>query len=91
MKTVEELNAIKSDLEAVRSKLEGLSDEELVEVSGGWLPLWPIEPSEVSKDELAKLVKFARSAPEELVKLVKLVRSAPEKFILDAEETKVVF
>ena len=35
MKTKEELNAIKEEVEAVRGKLAELSEEELAEVAGG--------------------------------------------------------
>lgn len=35
MKTKEELNAIKNEVEAVRKKLAALTDDELAQVSGG--------------------------------------------------------
>ena len=35
MKTKEELNAIKNEVEAVRNKLNALTDDELAQVSGG--------------------------------------------------------
>ena len=38
MKTVEELNALKEEVETVRRKLHELTDEELAQVSGGVLP-----------------------------------------------------
>ena len=36
MKTPEELNAIKAELEALSKKLRELSEEELKQVTGGW-------------------------------------------------------
>lgn len=38
MKTKEELNAIKEEVEAVSKKLQELSEEELAQVAGGILP-----------------------------------------------------
>ena len=38
MKTAEELNAIKEEVEALNKKLAELTEEELVQVSGGVLP-----------------------------------------------------
>ena len=38
MKTKEELNAIKEEVEAVSKKLAELSEEELEQVSGGGIP-----------------------------------------------------
>ena len=35
MKTVEELNAIKEEVEAMKKKLADLTEEELAQVSGG--------------------------------------------------------
>ena len=42
MKTKEELNALKNEVEALNKKLAELSEEELKQVSGGetW---WPVE------------------------------------------------
>ena len=42
MKTVEELNALKEELEALNKKLAELTDEELAQVSGGVRPV-PLE------------------------------------------------
>ena len=40
MKTKEELNALKKEVEAVNDKLAELTEEELAQVSGGWsMPL----------------------------------------------------
>ena len=39
MKTKEELNKIKQDLESLTTKLNELTDEELKEVSGGFTPI----------------------------------------------------
>ena len=40
MKTQEELNALKEELEALNKKLTELTEEELTQVSGGhWLPV----------------------------------------------------
>ena len=36
MKTAEELNALRSELEELNKKLSELSEEELKEVTGGW-------------------------------------------------------
>ena len=38
MKTVEELNALKEEVETVSRKLAELTEEELAQVSGGVLP-----------------------------------------------------
>ena len=38
MKTKEELNALKEEVEALNKKLAELTDEELAQVSGGVLP-----------------------------------------------------
>lgn len=38
MKTLEELNALKTEFEAVAGKLEGLTDEEMETVTGGRYP-----------------------------------------------------
>ena len=38
MKTKEELNALKEEVETVNKKLAELTDEELAQVSGGGLP-----------------------------------------------------
>ena len=43
MKTPEELNAIKAEVEAVNKNLANLNEEELEQVSGGTEVLWPIE------------------------------------------------
>lgn len=37
MKTAEELNALKEEVENVNRKLHELSEEELAQVSGGWV------------------------------------------------------
>ena len=37
MKTKEELNALKEEVETLNKKLHELTDEELAQVSGGWL------------------------------------------------------
>lgn len=39
MKTKEELNALKKEVEALNEKLRELSDEELSEVAGGFVPI----------------------------------------------------
>ena len=39
MKTKEELNALKEEVEALNKKLAELTEEELVQVSGGVLPV----------------------------------------------------
>ena len=36
MKTKEELNALKEEVEALNKKLAELTEEELTQVSGGW-------------------------------------------------------
>ena len=36
MKTKEELNALKEEVEAVNEKLQELTPEEIAQVSGGW-------------------------------------------------------
>ena len=53
MKTKEELNALKEEVENLNKKLHELTEEELAEVSGGWdvlsvevsLPCPPVRPS----------------------------------------------
>ena len=44
MKTQEELNALKEDVETVKEKLSALTDEELEQVTGGsgYLPYHPV-------------------------------------------------
>ena len=37
MKTQEELNALKEEVEALNAKLSALSEEELAQVSGDWV------------------------------------------------------
>ena len=37
MKTKEELNALKEEVEAVSKKLHELTEEELAQVTGGWV------------------------------------------------------
>ena len=39
MKTKEELNALKEEVETLNKKLAELSEEELVQVSGGLIPI----------------------------------------------------
>ena len=41
MKTKEELNALKEEVETVNKKLAELTEEELAQVSGGFLPVPP--------------------------------------------------
>ena len=43
MKTKEELNALKEEVEALNKKLAELTEEEITQVSGGVLPVnyWP--------------------------------------------------
>ena len=45
MKTKEELNALKEEVETVNKKLHDLTDEELEQVFGGWwfTPFTPVE------------------------------------------------
>ncbi|MDO5445956.1 MAG: hypothetical protein Q4F31_10100 [Eubacteriales bacterium] len=58
MKTKEELNELKEEFEAVVSKLEGLSEEELRHVCGGyWIPSVPYC---TKPEELVEIVKSAR-------------------------------
>ena len=45
-KTQEELNALKEELEALNKKLAELSEEELAQVSGGFIPAIPIGQAE---------------------------------------------
>ena len=44
MKTKEELNALKEEVEALNKKLHELTDEELAQFSGGYKKV-PVEPS----------------------------------------------
>ena len=37
MKTAEELNVLKEEVETLNKKLHELTDEELAQVSGGWV------------------------------------------------------
>lgn len=39
MKTKEELNALKEEVETLSKKLQALSDEELEQVTGGFTPI----------------------------------------------------
>ena len=41
MKTEEELNALKEEVEALSKKLAGLTEEELAQISGGFIPPYP--------------------------------------------------
>ena len=41
MKTAEELNALKEDIETLNKKLAELSEEELKQVTGGLIPPYP--------------------------------------------------
>ena len=41
MKTVEELNALKKEVETLNKKLAELTDDELTQVSGGFIPPLP--------------------------------------------------
>ena len=45
MKTKEELNEIKEEVETLNEKLHELTDEELAQVSGGYMKV-QVEPSE---------------------------------------------
>ena len=46
MKTKEELNALKEEVEALNKKLAELSEEELAQVFGGIYPTWiPVDES----------------------------------------------
>ena len=49
MKTPEELNALKEDLEALNSKLAELSEDELKQVAGGGITVedWIVQEYEV--------------------------------------------
>ena len=49
MKTKEELNALKEEVEAVNKKLHELTDEELAQVSGGVLRYEPAAGAEKSR------------------------------------------
>ena len=49
MKTVEELNALKDEVETLNKKLHELTDEELAQVSGGVLPYEPADGAEKSR------------------------------------------
>ena len=44
MKTKEELNALKEEVEALNKKLAELTEEELAQVSGGYKKV-PVEPA----------------------------------------------
>ena len=44
MKTNEELNAIREEVEALRSKLTELNEDELAQVAGGTAPLQTLIP-----------------------------------------------
>ena len=41
MKTMEELNALRNEVEALNAKLTELTDEELKQVFGGFIPPYP--------------------------------------------------
>ena len=47
MKTPEELNALKEEVETLNEKLHELTEEELAQVSGGLLPYKPVIESTV--------------------------------------------
>ena len=44
MKTKEELNALKEEVEAVNEKLAELTEEEIAQVSGGLVPVFTGKP-----------------------------------------------
>ena len=44
MKTVEELNALKEEVETLNKKLAELTEEELAQVSGGLVPAFSYKP-----------------------------------------------
>ena len=48
MKTKEELNALKEEVEALNMKLAELTEDELNQVAGGFIP--PLPPSRFSED-----------------------------------------
>ena len=48
MKTREELNALKEEVETLRRKLAALTEEELAQVNGGLIPQYP--PCAFSED-----------------------------------------
>ena len=43
MKTAEEINALKEEVEALNKKLADLTDEEMAQVAGGWTYWMPKE------------------------------------------------
>ena len=51
MKTQEELNALKEDVETLNKKLHELTEEELAQVSGGWNVAPVLAGGTVSIDE----------------------------------------
>ena len=51
MKTKEELNALKEEVETLNKKLVELTDEELAQVSGGWNVAPVLAGGTVSIDE----------------------------------------
>ena len=46
MKTKEELNALKEEVEALSKKLTGLTEEEMEQIAGGWTYWLPKKMSE---------------------------------------------
>ena len=48
MKTKEELKEIKEEVETLNKKLAELTEEELAQVSGGVLPYYPTETTEIN-------------------------------------------
>ena len=60
MKTEEELNALKEEVEALSKKLAGLTEEELAQISGGFIPPIPIgqNPFRPKYDGSEKTVKL---------------------------------
>ena len=58
MKTKEELNALKEEVEALNKKLHELTDEELAQVTGGVLPdfiVHVVEPAVFTEAELGSV------------------------------------
>ena len=51
MKTKEELNALKEEVEALNSKLAELSEEELAQVAGGLIPPLPRYDASAAEQE----------------------------------------
>lgn len=55
MKTIEELNALRDEVEALNKKLAALTDEEIAQVTGGQRPPTPPRKKEEELNEFVNI------------------------------------